>query len=428
MSQAGANSTSGGGGGSDILTINSIPPNGSGNFNIDAGSNITITPGTNSITIASTGGSSGVTSLTGNSGSPLLTGAIQLTTGASNANGTSVFTASGAAITQTFDDANSNLGLGNSVLDVLSGGMQNTSIGTYSSGSISSGTGNCCFGYTTGDGITSGSDNCFFGTNTATLVPLTGGANSFYGADSVGNLSGGSFNSGLGNGIANNIISGNYNIFIGANNVGHAYTGSESSNILISNTGVLGESNVIRVGTQGTGDSEQNSTFIAGITGATPTSANTPQVVLCDNTGNLAVISSSTSGYVLTSNGTATPSFQPASGGSSFTWQTQGSNFTPSNETGYFINGSGQVMVLLPATHSIGYTFIVADIVGNGWQIVQGTSNDRVIFGNRTTTLGTGGSLTSNSLGDTLQLVATSTTGTGGVWIASLAQGNITVI
>lgn len=55
MSQAGANSTSGGGGGSGINTINSIGPS-AGNFTIAAGSNITITPGANQISIASTGG------------------------------------------------------------------------------------------------------------------------------------------------------------------------------------------------------------------------------------------------------------------------------------------------------------------------------------------------------------------------------------
>lgn len=91
------------------------------------------------------------------------------------------------------------------------------------------------------------------------------------------------------------------------------------SNIYLNNVGVSAESHVIRIGTQGSGTAQQNSCFLAGITGSTPTSANTPQVVLCDNAGNLTTISSGTSGFVLTSNGTATPSFQAASGGSGIT-------------------------------------------------------------------------------------------------------------
>lgn len=105
--------------------------------------------------------------------------------------------------------------------------------------------------------------------------------------------------------------SGGYNIILGYSAGSSNTTGG--SNITISNVGSSGESNVTRIGTAGTGNGQQNKCFIAGINGATPTSGNTPQVVLCDNAGNLAPISSSSSGYVLTSNGSATPSFQATS-------------------------------------------------------------------------------------------------------------------
>ncbi len=43
-----------------IYSINGISPDGGGNFGITAGSNVTITPGVNSISIASSGGSAGL--------------------------------------------------------------------------------------------------------------------------------------------------------------------------------------------------------------------------------------------------------------------------------------------------------------------------------------------------------------------------------
>lgn len=125
------------------------------------------------------------------------------------------------------------------------------------------------------------------------------------------------YNTLVGAGAMGNAISSLYNTVVGES-AASSYTSNESSNIIIGRgvTGTVGESHVVRIGNQGSGNAQQNKCFIAGITGATPTSANTPQVVLCDNIGNLASISSSTSGFILTSNGTATPSFQaPATSG-----------------------------------------------------------------------------------------------------------------
>ena len=146
------------------------------------------------------------------------------------------------------------------------------------------------------------------------------------------------------------LTAGQSNIAIGSM-AGSAYTTTESSNILINNIGVLAESNVMRIGTQGGGLGQQDQCFIAGITGAAPTSANTPQVTLCDNTGNLAVISSSTAGFVLTSNGTATPSFQAASS-SSFPWTDEAVSFNPLANNGYFI--TAVATATLPAVPSQG--------------------------------------------------------------------------
>ena len=105
------------------------------------------------------------------------------------------------------------------------------------------------------------------------------------------------------------LVNGSYNIGAGYS-AGSNYTSSESSNIVIGNVGVTGESNVMRIGTQGSGDGQINLAFMAGITSGTPVSANSPQVVLCDNTGNLTVVADPTSGLPLVSNSPNDPTFQ----------------------------------------------------------------------------------------------------------------------
>ena len=81
-----------------------------------------------------------------------------------------------------------------------------------------------------------------------------------------------------------------YNSVFGAFS-GTNYTSSESSNIILGCAipGVAGESNVVRIGNQGSGIQQQNQCFISGITGATVTGT----AVLCSTTGQLGTIVSS---------------------------------------------------------------------------------------------------------------------------------------
>ena len=65
---------------------------------------------------------------------------------------------------------------------------------------------------------------------------------------------------------ARNSTMGPNNIIIG-NLGGTAYVAVEADNILINNIGTVGDANVIRIGTQGAGASQQNTCFVAGITG-----------------------------------------------------------------------------------------------------------------------------------------------------------------
>lgn len=113
--------------------------------------------------------------------------------------------------------------------------------------------------------------------------------NSAFGNQSLYGIATGTNNIGIGNLAMPNNAGGNYNICIG-DNVGFAYqTGTESSNILIGNTGVNAENNVMRLGTDGSGTGQVNACYIAGINGVTVTGT----AVLCAADGQLGTISSS---------------------------------------------------------------------------------------------------------------------------------------
>jgi hypothetical protein len=68
--------------GSQIQTINNIAPDGSGNFTIGAGSGVSITPGTNSLTIGLIGGSPAIEKI--NSVAPATNGNFSLTSAANS--------------------------------------------------------------------------------------------------------------------------------------------------------------------------------------------------------------------------------------------------------------------------------------------------------------------------------------------------------
>lgn len=254
------------------------------------------------------GGGGAITTITGNDGVPESpsAGNFNIVT----ANSTVKFI--GTSATETLDfgldniilgtdgstitTASASVGIGAAVFGALTSGARNISIGQASSQSLTEGLSNIVIGTVALAGATAQSNNIAIGDEALFILSAGTGQNLSIGNNSLQNLVGGESNIVMGHGS------------------GGAYNASESSNILIGNNGVAGESHIIRVGTTGSSSGQQNKCFVAGITGATPTSANTPQVVLCDNAGNLAPISSSTAGFVLTSNGTATPSFQAPAG------------------------------------------------------------------------------------------------------------------
>jgi hypothetical protein len=183
------------------------------------------------------------------------------------ANTTVQFAGAGNVITQNFGLTNLLLGSSGSF---LTSGTQNTALGDVALREISSGQLNTAVGSAAAQNLQSGNDNCFFGCDTAADLQ-TGSSNVIIGQD-----------------CAPNTVNCNGCIAIGTGTAAQ-WAQNEQYNICISNVGVGGESNTIRIGTQGTGAFQQNICYIAGITGATVTGT----AVLCSSSGQLGTISSS---------------------------------------------------------------------------------------------------------------------------------------
>ena len=93
-----------------------------------------------------------------------------------------------------------------------------------------------------------------------------GSGNVFAGHNAGFDNSSGVSNVYLGYAAGNNNMTGSNNIAVG-NSAGFYSTGS--NNVYIANWGSAAESSTIRIGTQGTGQGQQNITYIAGIYGST---------------------------------------------------------------------------------------------------------------------------------------------------------------
>lgn len=112
--------------------------------------------------------------------------------------------------------------------------------------------------------------------------------------------------------------------------------------------------------------------------------------------------------------------------GSGFTWSVITANQTAVVNNGYIANKSGTLALLLPATAAIGNVIRVTGInTATGWQITQNASQ-QIFFGATSTTSGTGGSLTSTAIRDTVELVCV-VAGASTVWNVISSVGNITV-
>ena len=173
-----------------------------------------------------------------------------------------------------FSGSGSNVS-GNTFLGLQTGnltntGILNTCIGATSLISLTSAQNNTCVGGASMQALTSGSNNITLGTSNLNSCD-TGQGNICIGGTCLGSTTSGSFNIAIG-GLA-----------------GGSIDATDSSNILIGSFGASGDNNTIRIGTEGTGNGQQDTCFIAGIANATVTGS----AVFVDTNGQLGLTSSS---------------------------------------------------------------------------------------------------------------------------------------
>lgn len=192
------------------------------------------------------------------------------------------------------------------------------------------------------------------------------------------------------------------------------------------NTAVTTLSSLASIGTITTGT--WNGTDIAvadGGTGVSSFTAYAPLVAGTTGTGALqqATTGLSTSGYVLTSNGSsAVPSFQAPSGG--FAYSTITADQTGVVGNAYVNNKAGsRLVVTLPTTASVGQEIAIFGYSSQGWEVEPGTGVT-VRWSGTSSTTGTSGYIRSSSQYDYIKVtcIVANTD-----WEVTSAQGTLTV-
>lgn len=232
------------------------------------GSNLQVLTSNGASSLPSWQSGAGIGTINGTTGSVTGTSATITAT-----DGSATFTCSGTTMTLNFNNS----------------GTGSTAVGA-NAGHVGTSTKNngCYFGNGAGAAeTTTGVGSCFFGAN-AGHACTTGNSNVLFGYQAGLLLTSGATNVAVGYNSLPALLTGQNNVCIGAN-AGLAYTGSETGNILLGTNGVVGESNVTRIGFVNGTASTTTSCFIDGIQSATVTGS----AVLVSATGQLGLAVSS---------------------------------------------------------------------------------------------------------------------------------------
>jgi len=169
----------------------------------------------------------------------------------------------------------------------------------------------------------------------------------------------------------------------------------------------------------------QHDVLIGGSANAITSLALTNGQLAIGNTGNDPSASTLTAGTgVSIVNGAGSITINAAGGG--FTWTVvTGTTQSMAINNGYIANNAGQITFTLPATSAVGtMVAVTGENNATGWKIAQNSGN-QIFFGTAATTAGTGGSLTSTNIYDTVFLLCTSANAN---WTVVGSVGNITVV
>lgn len=115
------------------------------------------------------------------------------------------------------------------------------------------------------------------------------------------------------------------------------------------------------------------------------------------------------------------------------TWNVITASVTPNMtiNSGYICASGGTLLLPLPANGTTGLapgTIIEITLTGAaGWQVTQ-TAGQEILIGDKHTTSGVLGSLSSTASGDSIRMVCTSSTSTTTTWNVLSSMGNIHVL
>jgi hypothetical protein len=298
---------------------------------------------------------------------------------AGNNSGASVsFTNSGTTSTLNLTDSLTNTFLGKSSGNTSLTGQNNTATGYASGNALTTANGSTAYGSDSLTTCTTSPDNCALGGGSLFALTTGSGFNTSVGTTSFNALGTGAYNTGIG-------------AYVGLN-----YMGAESHNILISHRGVLGESNVMRLGTQGSGTQQVNVCYIAGIVGVTV--SNPELVTINSSTGQMGVL--------------------PV-GPASFTWADTSGTVTAVSFNGYFI--TAVCTSTLPASPNEGDT--ISYVVDTASTLtITGNTGQKIRLGSALSAAA--GTCANNARGDAITLVYRSS---GTTWFGLNAVGSWTI-
>ena len=270
----------------------------------------------NSLTLTSTGsGADVIETITGNTGGP-----IEPLSGNINVIGDNIgVTVVGNPLTNTLEislvgggdaaeDFPTDAGIASSILGVLNINAGNSTQHAGSSVSFSApGPSN-----TVQLNVTDINQNIIIG-ESAGNATISGTNNTILGLASGSDLTSGGVNTFVGTNVGELLTTGDHNTLLGYQ-AGENYTSSESSNVLINSGGILGESHVLRVGrATGIGVGYLNKSFIQGIVGVTPDTADGIPVFIGSD-GQLGTVGAGGSTFIQTLTGDGSVVVSPLAG------------------------------------------------------------------------------------------------------------------